>query len=128
MKKKNGENFDNSHNMYLQEDAIRGDSTGSWKPLSKFDYDLFNDTTAAKIETVYRVKSQRLPGDGINWRIMENDKLMFTVEGIKLTAKERTFLCTVDGCAMLIFLAKEKNLSVQSVKREIKSRLAIKKN
>jgi len=90
--------------------------------LSKFEFDLYHeeyDTT----EKVIRVKRVSLPNKGEKWKIFEDNKVMFVVEGMKLTNKEKEFLRTPEGFNFLIAQYKLGIKSFNSLKTEIKKKL-----
>jgi hypothetical protein len=74
---------------------------GSKYPLSKFDFELFDEAKAIP-GTVVRVKRVASAAKGERWRILENDELKFVVDGEKLSKKECMFLRTLDGVNFLI--------------------------
>lgn len=90
--------------------------------LSKFDYDLYHEEDDVS-EKVVRVKRVSLPNKGERWKIMEDNKLVFTVEGTKLTNKEKEFLRGIDGVNFLIAQAKSGIKSFNALKSEIKKRI-----
>jgi hypothetical protein len=90
--------------------------------LSKFDYDLYKEEDNVS-EKVVRVKRVSLPNKGERWKIMEDNKLVFTVEGTKLTGKEKDFLRSIDGVNFLIAQAKSGIKSFNALKTEIKKKL-----
>lgn len=90
--------------------------------LSKFDYDLYHEEDD-KTEKVIRIKRISMPNKGEKWKILEDNKVMFIVEGTKLNNKEKEFLRTVDGMNFLIAQYKEGIKSFNSLKNEIKKRL-----
>lgn len=90
--------------------------------LSKFDYDLYHEEDDVA-EKVIRVKRVSMPNKGEKWKIFEDNKVMFIVEGTKLTNKEKDFLRTVDGVNFLIAQYKAGIKSFNSLKTEIKKKL-----
>lgn len=90
--------------------------------LSKFEYDLYHEEDD-KAEKVIRVKRVAMPNKGEKWKIFEDNKVMFVVEGTKLTNKEKDFLRTVDGVNFLITQYKQGIKSFNSLKNEIKKKL-----
>ena len=90
--------------------------------LSKFEYDLYHEEDD-KAEKVIRVKRVSMPNKGEKWKIFEDNKVMFVVEGTKLTNKEKDFLRTVDGVNFLITQYKAGIKSFNSLKNEIKKKL-----
>lgn len=90
--------------------------------LSKFEFDLYHEEDD-KAEKVIRVKRVSLPNKGEKWKIFEDNKVMFVVEGAKLTNKEKEFLRTVDGVNFLIAQYKAGIKSFNALKIEIKKKL-----
>lgn len=90
--------------------------------LSKFEYDLYHEEDD-KSEKVIRVKRVSMPNKGQKWKIFEDNKVMFVVEGTKLNKKEQEFLCTIDGVNFLIAQYKRGIKSFNSLKNEIKKKL-----
>lgn len=90
--------------------------------LSKFDYDLYHEEDDLA-EKVVRVKRVSLPNKGERWKIMEDNNLVFTLEGTKLTNKEKEFLRSVEGVNFLIAQAKAGIRSFNAIKNEIKKAL-----
>jgi len=90
--------------------------------LSKFEYDLYHEEDDV-VEKVIRVKRVSMPNKGEKWKIFEDTKLIFTVEGAKLTNKEKEFLRTVDGVNFLIAQYKQGLKSINYLKTEIKKRI-----
>jgi len=90
--------------------------------LSKFEYDLYHEEDDVA-EKVIRVKRVSMPNKGEKWKIFEDNKVMFVVEGTKLTNKEKEFLRTIDGVNFLITQYKQGIKSFNSLKKEIKKKL-----
>lgn len=90
--------------------------------LSKFEYDLYHEEDDVA-EKVIRVKRVSMPNKGEKWKIFEDNKVMFVLEGTKLTNKEKDFLRTVDGVNFLITQYKQGIKSFNSLKIEIKKKL-----
>ena len=91
-------------------------------PLSKFEYDLFNEEDDVK-ERVIRVKASYSARKGDRWKILEDNKIIFIVDGNKLNKKERAFLKTVDGMSWLISQAKAGIRSFNSLKIAVKKKM-----
>lgn len=87
--------------------------------LNKFEYDLYHEEDDLSFKVI-RVKHVSLPNKGDKWKIMEDNKPIFIVEGSKLTNKEKDFLKTVDGVNFLISQYKVGIKSINSLKIEIK--------
>jgi len=90
--------------------------------LSKFDYDLYKEEDDISLPIV-RVKRVSLPNKGERWKIFENNKVVFTLEGTKLTNKEKDFLRGVEGVTFLLAAAKKGIKSFNSLRIEIKKKL-----
>lgn len=90
--------------------------------LSKFDYDLYHEEDDVA-EKVIRVKRVAMPNKGERWKIFEDNKAVFIVEGNKLNNKEKDFLRSVDGVNFLIAQFKQGIKSFNSLKNEIKKKL-----
>jgi hypothetical protein len=89
--------------------------------LSKFEYDLYHDEDNI-VEKVIRVK--RFSSDNTEkWKIFENTKVIITLEGSKLSTKEKEFLRTVEGVNFLINQCKNGIKSFAALKAEIKKNL-----
>ncbi len=88
--------------------------------LSKFEYDLYSEEYNI-VQKVIRVKRISLPNKGEKWKISEDNKTIFTVEGAKLTNKEKEFLRTVDGVNFLISEFKKGIKSLNALKKEMKN-------
>lgn len=87
--------------------------------LSKIEGELYHEEYNV-VEKIIRVKRVSLPNKGEKWKIFEDSKVMFTVEGIKLTNKEKEFLRTPDGFNFLIVQYKTGIKSFNALKNEIK--------
>lgn len=90
---------------------------------SKFEYDLFDEERAAIKDDVVRVKRVSLPNSGVNWKITLNNKLIFLVEGIKLSKKEKLYLQNPDGFNFLIKQARLGIKSLNALRVELKKNL-----
>ena len=90
--------------------------------LSKFEYDLYHEEDD-KVEKVISVKRVSMPNKGEKWKISENGKVMFVIEGTKLTNKEKEYLRTIDGVNFLIAEYKQGIKSFNYIKNEIKKKL-----
>lgn len=90
--------------------------------LSKFEHDLYKEEEDVA-EKVIRVKRFSLPNKGERWKIFEDAKPVFVIEGTKLTNKEKDFLRSAEGLTFLIAKYKEGIKSFNSLKAEIKKAL-----
>ena len=91
--------------------------------LSKFDHDLYHDADNVS-EKVIRIKRFSMPNKGEKWKIFENDKVVYVLEGSKLTGKEREFLGTVAGITFLIAQHKIGIKTISALKSDIKKNMA----
>lgn len=119
-KKQNKPNTDTVPN--LPQAGEEGKDGGMKYSLSKFEYDLYHEEDD-KAEKVIRVKRVSMPNKGEKWKIFEDNKVMFTVEGTKLNNKEKDFLRTIDGVNFLITQYKAGIKSFNALKNEIKKKL-----
>jgi hypothetical protein len=88
------------------------------KIFSKFDYDLFDESkdTVEKTIRVKRITSNKQE----KWRIIENSKIVFVVDGTKIKKMEREFLRTPDGFNFLIAAYKNGIKSISKLKTYLK--------
>lgn len=85
---------------------------------SKFSFDLFDEEKAIP-SPIIRIKHTQTSNKNDRWRIYNNNKIVFTLEGTKLLKKEREFLHTVEGVQFLLSKSKSGKLTVSSIKKEI---------
>jgi len=90
--------------------------------LSKFDYDLFDEDKDV-VEKVIRVKRVQLPNSGEKWKIFENTKTVFVLDGSKISKKEKEFLRTADGFNFLIAQYREGIKSLNNLRVELKNKI-----
>lgn len=90
--------------------------------FGKFEYDLYHEEDDVSLPVV-RVKHVSMPNKGERWKIFEDNKVVFVVEGAKLNNKEKEFLRGIDGVNFLIAQHKQGIKSFNSLKGEIKKRL-----
>jgi len=90
--------------------------------LSKFEYDLYHDEDN-KVEKIIRVKRVLSQNKEEKWKLFEDNKVVFVVEGNKLTNKEKEFLRTIYGVNFLISQCKQGIKSFNSLKAEIKKKI-----
>lgn len=89
------------------------------KIFSKFDYDLF-DETKDNIEKVVRVRRIISANKREKWRVIEDSKIVFVVDGSRVSKMEREFLRTADGFNFLISAYKNGVKSVAKLKIYLK--------
>jgi hypothetical protein len=89
------------------------------KIFSKFDYDLF-DETKDTVERIVRVKRVVSADKREKWRVIEDSKIVFVVDGNRISKMEREFLRTADGFNFLISAYKGGVKSVVKLKIYLK--------
>jgi hypothetical protein len=99
----------------FKEPSLRGN-------LSKFEGDLYKEEDD-KVEKVLRIKRVAVPNKGVKWKFFEDSKVVFTLEGSKLTNKEKDFLHTVEGVNFLLAQFKTGIGSFSFLKKEIKKKI-----
>jgi hypothetical protein len=90
--------------------------------LSKIEGELYHEEDDVKLPVI-RVKYVDLPHNGARWKIFEDSKVTFILEGTKLTNKEKDFLRTVDGANFLLQQAKAGIKSFNALKKAIKKKV-----
>jgi SMC interacting uncharacterized protein involved in chromosome segregation len=91
--------------------------------LNKFEYDFHREENNT-VEKVIRVKRISIPNNGERWKIFEDNKVMFVLEGSKLNNKEKEYLRTVNGFNFLINQHKQGIKSLNVLKNELKKVLS----
>jgi hypothetical protein len=87
--------------------------------FSKFEYDLYHEEDDVS-EKVIRVKRFSVPNKGERWKVFEDNKVVFIIEGNKLLKKEREYLQTVDGFNFTLAQAKQGIKSLNGFRTELK--------
>lgn len=87
--------------------------------LSKFEFDLYHEEYDVA-EKVIRVKRVSMPNKGEKWKVMTDNKVIFVIEGTKVSKKEREFLETVEGFNFILAQAKVGIKSLNSFRVELK--------
>lgn len=87
--------------------------------LSKFEYDLYHEEDDI-VTQVIRIKRTGSSDRNEKWKIFDNSKVIFTVEGIKISKKEREFLRGIGGINFLIAQAKIGIKSLNKLRVELK--------
>jgi hypothetical protein len=98
------------------------ESTSSKGSLSKFDHDLFHEEDHVVLPVI-RIKSVSMPNNGRKWRIMQDQKIVFTIESTKINKTEKQFLQTVEGFNFMLSQAKKGIKSLNAFKTELKTLL-----
>ncbi len=110
----------NNDNMLSMTEEIK--TQNNKYSLSKFEFDLYHEESNV-VEKIIRVRRFSLPNKGEKWKIFEDNKVMFIVEGCKLNNKEKYFLRTVDGINFLLEKYKCGIKSFNSLRNELKEKL-----
>lgn len=97
--------------------------SGSKRTFSKYEHDLYNEENDVA-EKVIRVKRITMPNKDEKWKIFEDNKVIFIIEGAKLNNKEKIFLRSVEGFNFLISKFKLGIKSFNFLKTEIKQKLS----
>jgi SMC interacting uncharacterized protein involved in chromosome segregation len=111
---------DNSQSVHDNSDSK--DYQNIKNVLSKFDYDLFNEEEDV-VEKVVRVKRVSLPNKGERWKILQDNKAVFIIDGSKISKKEREYLRSIDGFNFLITQAKAGIKSLNKLRIELKKNI-----
>lgn len=109
------------HKNYADQDYVV-DNAGIKHSNSKIEYELFKDEENVA-EKVVRVR-RTVVGKNERWKIFEDGKIVFTVEGLKLTKGEREFLRTPAGCSFLIAQGRNGIKSFSGFRKQLKLVLA----
>ncbi len=87
--------------------------------FGKFEYDLYHEEDDIS-EKVIRVKRVFMPNNGEKWKVMNDTKIIFTIESTKISKKEREFLQTIDGFNFILSQAKTGIKSLNGFRAELK--------
>lgn len=90
--------------------------------LYKLDSELFDEESNV-VHKLINVRRIELPQNGEDWEILEDNKVMFTVKGVKLTKKQRSFLRSLQGISSLMELYKEGQINMNKIKKKINNLL-----
>ena len=107
---------DTEHNTTIIDE---NKSTSQGHILSKFDYDLYHEEDDVSLPVV-RVKRVALPNKGEKWKVMHDNKVIFTIESTKISKKEREYLQTIEGFNFILGRAKTGIKSLNSFRTELK--------
>jgi hypothetical protein len=86
--------------------------------LYKLDSEFFDEESNV-VHKLINVRRIELPQNGEDWEILEDNKVMFTVKGVKLTKKQRSFLRSLQGISSLMELYKEGQINMNKIKNKI---------
>ncbi len=90
--------------------------------LSKYEYDLYHEEDDV-VNPILRVKRFTLPNKTEKWKFFQDNKVIFALEGTKLTNKEKEFLRTVEGINFLLQGYKDGLDSLNAFKKQLKEKL-----
>ena len=104
-----------------EEDFIEYNENSEVKSFQslRVDNELFKDDSYIP-NTIINVKRIKLPKNGEDWEILENNKVKLTLKGIRFTAAERSFFHTIEGMRFLIEQYKLGAKSVLKIKEALK--------
>jgi SMC interacting uncharacterized protein involved in chromosome segregation len=91
--------------------------------FSKFEYDLYHEEDDIA-EKVIRVKRSSMPNKGEKWKVMQDNKVIFTIESTKISKREREYLQTVEGFNFILAQAKTGIKSLNSFRTELKKTIS----
>jgi hypothetical protein len=115
-------NFDfDSGNLVSITEEMRENSTKY--SLNRVDCDLHREENDV-IEKVIRVKRITAPNKTEKWKIFEDTKVVYVLEGTKLNSKEREYLKTVDGFNFLLSQYKSGITSFNNLRNELKKKIS----
>jgi len=85
---------------------------------NKFEFSLFKeeDNIVHKVLRVKRISNSKEE----KWKIFEDNKVLWVLDGEKLSLKEKNFLRTVDGMNLLLSQYKKNETTISAIKKEIK--------
>lgn len=115
--KNNQENYKNFYNEDYKEISIKTNA-------SKFESDLYREDEDVPGKSI-RVKRIYMPNKSEKWKVFEDTKVIFVLDGESLSKKERSFLKTVSGMNFLISQFKNAIPSISHLKKEIKKQLTL---
>lgn len=118
--KKNNFDFDTYDVVSITEEMKENSSKYN---LNRFDYDLHREENN-KIEKVLRVKRITSPNKTERWKIFEDTKIMYVLEGNKLNNKEKEYLRTAEGFNFLLSQYKLGISSFTTLRNELKKKIS----
>jgi len=104
---------------YFSDNYPYNESSGPSFPSLKLNDDLYDDDQNV-VQKVLSVRRVSLPHDGEDWEIVENNRVVHVVKGIRLTKRERSVLRSVDGIRALMDQYKMGNKSYAKIKKMLK--------
>ena len=92
--------------------------------FSKFEFDLYHEEDDIS-EKVIRVKKVSMPNKGEKWKVMNDNKVIFTIESSKISKSEREYLQTIPGFNFILSQAKIGIKSLNSFRIELKKAIKL---
>lgn len=92
---------------------------------TQIDNELYDDESYI-VHPLLTVRRVALPQQGEDWEVLEDDKVVLVIKGVKLTKKQKAFLRTAEGLMTLINEYKIGNRSMYKIQKQLNSK--IKKN
>ena len=111
----------------LEEEVVEEDMEAfdMSKSSLRTDNELFDDNSYV-VHRLINARLVTLPNGGENWEVCDNDEVMFTVPGVRLTKQEKNVLKTADGLNLLLSEYKLGNKSVVNIKAKLRSIFGVK--
>ena len=119
MSKKNKDSIKPSETE-SKEEYSEGESVYPINTSMRLDSELFKDEDYVRTKCV-NVKRVKLPKDGENWEVLEDGKVVLTLNGIKFSNKDRAWFKTIDGIKFIMDGYKKGWRTVSKFKQELKS-------
>lgn len=87
--------------------------------LLRSENELF-DENSNKSFIVISARRVKLPKNGENWEILENNKVVLILKGTRFTNNEKSFLHSVEGMKFLVSEYKNGSSNVVKIKEKMK--------
>jgi len=101
---------------YLEEDDMNSPGT---KQSLRVDNELFDEESHV-VHRLISAKLIKLPNGGENWEVSDNDEVVLTIPGVRMTKKEKQVLKTREGLELLMCEYKSGNKSIAKIKAKLK--------
>lgn len=117
-------NIQNKHtndysSLILPETEYLFDHSKVKHTFGKSDYDFFDEEKNI-IDKIIRVKRISPANKNERWNIIENNKIIFVVDGTKISKKEKEYLRTPEGFNFLLARGKNGIKSLAGLRKELK--------
>jgi hypothetical protein len=87
--------------------------------ISKFEDDLYHEEYNVA-EKIIRIKHIIMPNKDEKWRVIIDDKVIFTIDGRKISEENIKYFNTVEGFNFIINLVKKGKLTIKDFMSELK--------